>query len=161
MSPSKSGNAASTLAELSSQLAAAVETAGNSIVAIHARRRIPSSGIVWRDGVFQKMVAFSSDQWVIVALVFVLGLLIGTFLTAGEHHKWKTRYREESDRREALEREHRDQRAQWEVRKKEWRERIRCAAPRSRIAATRGRTAALTLDFRDTLRPGEPRPTEA
>jgi S1-C subfamily serine protease len=51
MSPSKSGNAASTLTELSSQLAAAVETAGNSIVAIHARRRIPSSGIVWRDGV--------------------------------------------------------------------------------------------------------------
>jgi serine protease Do len=51
MSPSKSGNAASTLAELSSQLAAAVETAGNSIVAIRARRRIPSSGIVWRDGV--------------------------------------------------------------------------------------------------------------
>ncbi|MDP9203865.1 MAG: S1C family serine protease [Gemmatimonadota bacterium] len=51
MSPSKSGNAASTLAELSSQLAAAVETASNSIVSIHARRRIPSSGIVWRDGV--------------------------------------------------------------------------------------------------------------
>jgi S1-C subfamily serine protease len=39
------------LAELSSQLAAAVERASNSIVAIHARRRIPSSGIVWRDGV--------------------------------------------------------------------------------------------------------------
>src|SRR5467141_2404516 len=51
MSPSKSGSASSTLAELSSQLAAAVETASNSIVAIHARRRIPSSGIVWRDGV--------------------------------------------------------------------------------------------------------------
>ena len=51
MSPSKSGSASSTLTELSSQLAAAVETAGNSIVAIHARRRIPSSGIVWRDGV--------------------------------------------------------------------------------------------------------------
>jgi serine protease Do len=50
MSPSKSGNA-STLAEISAQLAAAVETASNSIVAIHARRRIPSSGIVWRDGV--------------------------------------------------------------------------------------------------------------
>ncbi len=41
----------STLSELSSQLAAAVETAANSIVAIHARRRIPSSGIVWRDGI--------------------------------------------------------------------------------------------------------------
>jgi len=51
MSPSKSGSTSSTLAELSSQLAAAVETASNSIVAIHARRRIPSSGIVWREGV--------------------------------------------------------------------------------------------------------------
>src|ERR1700674_3380537 len=50
MSP-KSESGSSTLAELSSQLAAAVETAGNSVVAIHARRRIPSSGVVWRDGV--------------------------------------------------------------------------------------------------------------
>jgi S1-C subfamily serine protease len=41
----------SALSELSSQLAAAVENAANSIVAIHARRRIPSSGVVWRDGV--------------------------------------------------------------------------------------------------------------
>ncbi|HJQ12473.1 MAG TPA: S1C family serine protease [Gemmatimonadaceae bacterium] len=47
MSPSGSG----ALSELSSQLASAVEAAGNSIVAIHARRRIPSSGIIWRDGV--------------------------------------------------------------------------------------------------------------
>src|SRR5258706_5995535 len=50
MSP-KSESGSSTLVELSSQLAAAVEIAGNSVVAIHARRRIPSSGIVWRDGV--------------------------------------------------------------------------------------------------------------
>ena len=50
MSPQKSGSS-STLSELSSQLAAAVETAANSVVSIHARRRIPSSGIVWRDGV--------------------------------------------------------------------------------------------------------------
>lgn len=48
MSPSKPSGA---LAELSSQLASAVENAGKSVVAIHARRRIPSSGIVWRDGV--------------------------------------------------------------------------------------------------------------
>ena len=33
------------------QLAAAVEKAGSSLVAIHARRRIPSSGILWREGV--------------------------------------------------------------------------------------------------------------
>ena len=48
MSPSKR---ASALADLSSQLAGAVETAANTVVAIHARRRIPSSGVVWRDGV--------------------------------------------------------------------------------------------------------------
>ena len=48
MSPSKSQNP---LAELSAGLADAVETAGHSIVAIHARRRIPSSGVIWRDGV--------------------------------------------------------------------------------------------------------------
>ena len=68
------------------------------------------------------MVAFTSDQWVIVALVFVLGLLIGAFMTAGGRRKWKARYRDEADRREAIEREHRDQREQWDVREKEWRE---------------------------------------
>jgi serine protease Do len=39
------------LAELSSRLSAAVEQIGEHIVAIHARRRIPSSGIIWRDGI--------------------------------------------------------------------------------------------------------------
>jgi hypothetical protein len=76
------------------------------------------------------MIAFTSDQWVIVALVFVLGLLIGAFLTAGGRRKWKARYRDESDRREAIEREHRDHREQWEAREKEWREQenVRAAA---------------------------------
>jgi len=49
MSPLKSGGS-STVAELSSQLASAVERAASSVVAIHARRRIPSSGVIWRDG---------------------------------------------------------------------------------------------------------------
>src|SRR5678815_1977226 len=40
-----------TLTELSSQLSAAVEQIGGHVVAIHARRRIPSSGVIWRDGV--------------------------------------------------------------------------------------------------------------
>src|SRR5262245_37864117 len=39
------------LAELSSMLSDAVERAAAYVVAIHARRRIPSSGIIWRDGV--------------------------------------------------------------------------------------------------------------
>jgi S1-C subfamily serine protease len=43
--------AASTLVALSTELADAVERAGRWTVAIHARRRIPSSGIIWRPGV--------------------------------------------------------------------------------------------------------------
>jgi S1-C subfamily serine protease len=38
------------LAELSAQLSSAVEKAAGYTVAIHARRRIPSSGVVWRNG---------------------------------------------------------------------------------------------------------------
>ncbi|HET7458045.1 MAG TPA: trypsin-like peptidase domain-containing protein, partial [Gemmatimonadaceae bacterium] len=41
----------SPLVALSDALAAAVETAGRSTVAVHARQRIPSSGVVWRPGV--------------------------------------------------------------------------------------------------------------
>jgi S1-C subfamily serine protease len=39
------------LAALSNDLAAAVDTVGRSVVAIHARRRIPASGVVWQPGV--------------------------------------------------------------------------------------------------------------
>jgi S1-C subfamily serine protease len=39
-----------TLESLSNDLAGAVERAGTSVVAIHARRRIPASGVVWRAG---------------------------------------------------------------------------------------------------------------
>ena len=68
------------------------------------------------------MTTFTNDQWVILALVFFLGLLIGVFLTAGGRRKWKTRYRDEVTRREALEKEHRDHRADFERREKDWRE---------------------------------------
>ena len=40
----------STLESLSNDLAGAVERASGSVVAIHARRRIPASGVVWRKG---------------------------------------------------------------------------------------------------------------
>lgn len=39
-----------TLESLSTDLAAATERAGRSVVAVHARRRIPASGVVWRPG---------------------------------------------------------------------------------------------------------------
>ena len=72
------------------------------------------------------------NLWVISALVFVLGLLIGIFITAGGRRKWKTRYKSEVDRREALERDHVD-------REKEWRERdsLRDAAAKDRDRSDR------------------------
>ncbi len=80
------------------------------------------------------MIAFTSDQWMILALVFVLGLLIGAFLFTGSGRKWKHRYRSEVDRREAIEREHAEHRGQWEGREKEWREQdsLRAAAIKDR-----------------------------
>lgn len=76
------------------------------------------------------MAIFTQDQWLIVALVFVLGLLIGMFMTSGGRRKWKTRYRDEVTRREALEKEHRDHQADFDRREKEWREQdsLRAAA---------------------------------
>ena len=38
------------LSAVSNDLAAAVDTVGRSVVAIHARRRIPASGVVWQPG---------------------------------------------------------------------------------------------------------------
>ena len=78
------------------------------------------------------MTNISSDPnlWAICALVFLLGLLIGIFLTAGGRRKWKARYQAEVDRRKELEAD-RDRRAkEWDEREKEWRERdsLRAAA---------------------------------
>jgi len=69
------------------------------------------------------MMTFSTDQWIIVALVFLLGLLVGGFIFSGGGRKWKHRYNSELDRREELEHVHAE-------REKEWRERdsLRAAA---------------------------------
>ena len=73
------------------------------------------------------------NLWAICGLVFLLGLLIGVFLTAGGRRKWKSRYKAEVDRREALGKAHEDRAHEWEERAKEWRERdsLRAAAARS------------------------------
>ena len=67
------------------------------------------------------------NLWAICLLVFLLGLLIGVFLTAGGRRKWKARYNAEVDRRKELERLHAE-------REKEWRERdsLRGAAVKDR-----------------------------
>jgi hypothetical protein len=74
------------------------------------------------------------NLWAICALVFLLGLLVGIFLTAGGRRKWKTRYKSEVDRREALEREHEKRVKDWDEREKDWRERdsLRAAAIKDR-----------------------------
>ncbi|HET6534866.1 MAG TPA: hypothetical protein VFG41_01680 [Sphingomicrobium sp.] len=74
------------------------------------------------------------NLWAICILVFLLGLLIGAFLTAGGRRKWKARYMSEVDRREAIEREHAQRSKDWDEREKEWRERdsLRAAAIKDR-----------------------------
>ena len=82
------------------------------------------------------MINFTSDQWVIVALIFVLGLLVGGFLFSGGGRKWKLRHREEVARRERLEAEQREREKAFELREKEWREQdsLRAAAIKNRPA---------------------------
>lgn len=62
------------------------------------------------------MLQFTTDQWIIVGLVFLLGLFIGGFIFSSGGRKWKHRYRSEVERREQLELSHSE-------REKEWRER--------------------------------------
>ncbi len=61
------------------------------------------------------MTPFTSDQWVMLAIVFVLGLLLGMYVLAGG--KWKRRYRQEYARAETLEAE--NQRLRSEAREME------------------------------------------
>ena len=60
------------------------------------------------------MDVFTQDQWLIVALVFVLGLLIGAFLSAGGRKKWKTRYHDEQRRLKERERAHEEREKHWQ-----------------------------------------------
>ena len=78
---------------------------------------------------------FTTDPnaWVIAGLVFVLGLLLGMFLTAGGRRKWRARYKEEVAKRESLEGEHARLKQDYDERDREWRERdsLRGAAVRN------------------------------
>ena len=74
------------------------------------------------------------NVWVIAGLVFVLGVLIGMFLTAGGRRKWKSRYKDEVSTRESWQAEHARLQQQIDERDKEARERdsLRSAAVRDR-----------------------------
>ena len=100
------------------------------------------------------MLDFTSDQWVIVALVFVLGLLVGGFLFSGGGRKWKQRYNAEVVRRRELEQTHSD-------REREWREQdsLRAAALKDRERAAVA--APVVTDRRDLDRDGVADASEA
>ena len=51
------------------------------------------------------MTLFTPNQWLIVALIFLLGLVVGMAMMAGG--KWKRRWREERTRADALEADNR------------------------------------------------------
>jgi len=97
------------------------------------------------------MLNFTSDQWVIVALIFVLGLLVGGFLFSGGGRKWKERYNSEVTRRSEIEKSH----AQ---REKDWREQDRLReAERNRPVAA---TPLASGDSRDVNNDGVVTPAE-
>ncbi|GLR48486.1 hypothetical protein [Sphingomonas astaxanthinifaciens] len=69
------------------------------------------------------MLNFTTDQWVIIGLVFVLGLLVGMWATSGGRRKWKSRYNEEVTQRKALDTRLKERETHWTTQEKEWRER--------------------------------------
>ena len=75
-----------------------------------------------------------TNMLVIYGLVFLLGLLVGIFMTAGGRRKWKSRYESEIDRRRELEKTHADREKHWSEQERDWRERdsLRGAAARDR-----------------------------
>ena len=112
------------------------------------------------------MINFSDPNfWVISALVFLLGLLAGMWMTAGGRRKWRGRYKEEATRREGLEDELKRCRQEWDAKEKEWRERdsLRriqmiyqmadtAVNPRHRVSDIIGRPAELYLGLKGRAR---------
>jgi hypothetical protein len=70
-------------------------------------------------------MSFTTDPNVLLiyGLIFILGLLIGVFLTAGGRRKWRERYNNEFERRRELEKAHVEREKNWADQEKEWRER--------------------------------------
>ena len=86
------------------------------------------------------MTTFTTDQWIIIGLIFVLGLLVGMWMTSGGRRKWKNRYNEEVAARKTLETRDKEREAHWANREKEWREETdrRETAARSATVASPG-----------------------
>lgn len=90
------------------------------------------------------MTTFTTDQWVILGLVFLLGLLVGAWLTSGGRAKWKKRYNDEVTERKALETRLKEREAHFAEQEKEWR-----AAETRHEAALRDRPVIVEHDRRE------------
>ena len=99
------------------------------------------------------MLNFTSDQWIIILLIFVLGILVGGFIFSGGGRKWKQRYNAEVTRRGELEQTH-------ALREKEWREQDSLREAALRDAERKRPIAATTADPRDTNNDGVVTPAE-
>ena len=95
------------------------------------------------------------NLWVICALIFFLGLLVGVFLTVGGRRKWKTRYNAEVDRRRELERTQEEREKHWATQEKDWRERDSL-----RGAAAKDRSGARDIDGDGVRDEADRRPTD-
>ncbi len=72
-------------------------------------------------------ISTDPNVWVVYGLIFLLGILVGLFMTVGGRKKWKTRYYDEVERRKELE-------TTYAETEREWRERdsLRAAAIKDR-----------------------------
>ncbi|MBK6308954.1 MAG: trypsin-like peptidase domain-containing protein [Gemmatimonadetes bacterium] len=68
------------LQSLSDDLAAAVAKASPSLVAIHARRRIPSSGVIWRPGIVVTAHHTIQREWERITVTLADGTSVGATL---------------------------------------------------------------------------------
>ncbi|WP_300975240.1 hypothetical protein [Sphingomonas sp. LHG3406-1] len=105
------------------------------------------------------MTVFTTDQWIILGLVFLLGLLVGAWMTSGGRRKWKTRYNEEVTARKALETKHNEREAHWSTREKEWHaeQERREAAMRSAPPVAADRREPFVEDRMRDRHPDQPR----
>jgi hypothetical protein len=91
------------------------------------------------------------NVWIIYGLVFLLGLLVGLFLTAGGRKKWKTRYYDEVDRHKATERGHAETLKERDRELKAERDRARAAAAAAPVAATTAAPVAKKAGIMDKM----------
>jgi hypothetical protein len=103
------------------------------------------------------MTVFSTEQWFILGLTFLLGLLVGAWMTSGGRRKWKTRYNNEVTERKALEAKLKERESHFAAREKEWRDQDARREAALRSAPAAGRSEPFVEDRVRDRHPGDHR----